>query len=128
MKNLYIIFFAFMSGFSGFGCDNDEPEGETIAARILNPSCGGTAMQLIEAPFNGESWKYYANLKGPFDPSNPPAIYENCILVGNVPLDRRVVGDTLYFTYTKGLTPGNYCDIGGLPKQSISVQTIKSKL
>ncbi|WP_221392513.1 hypothetical protein [Dyadobacter sp. NIV53] len=117
------------AGIVGISCNEkevaDDLGHEVVTARILRPTCGGIAMQLIGASFDGDSWKYYANTKGPFDSTNTIITYEHCVLVGNVPLDKQVIGDTLMFTYVKGLTPGNYCDLGGLPKYTISVKRIR---
>ncbi|WP_342088072.1 hypothetical protein [Dyadobacter sp. OTU695] len=107
------------------GCTENEVS-EIVTARILKPTCGGTVMQIINGSLKGEEWKFFANLEGPFDSSSPAATYENAVLVGNVPLDRRVIGDTLQFSYIQGLTDGNYCEIGGLPKLTISVETLKN--
>ena len=88
---------------------------EIVTARILKPTCGGTVMQIVNSSFKGENWKFFSNLEDPFDTSNPAATYENGVLVGNVPLDCRIIGDTIQFPYIQGLTSRNYCDIGGLP-------------
>ena len=106
------------------GCSSDEMP-EVITARVLQSTCRGTVMQLISASVEGQSWKYYSNIKGPFDASNPITTYENCVLVSNVPPNRDIVGDTLLFTHSLGFKPGNYCDLGGLPKPVISIETLK---
>jgi hypothetical protein len=118
-----ILSFIFMALLFGTGCSEKEVS-EIVTARILKPTCGGTVMQIINATFKGEDWNFFVNLDGALDSSNPPTTYENAVLVGNVPLNRQISGDTLKFSYTQGLSGGNYCDIGGLPKVVVSVQTI----
>ena len=120
---LSFIFMAILFLF-GTGCSENEVS-EIVTARILKPTCGGTVMQIVNGSFKGEDWKFFSNLEGPLDTSNPAATYENVVLVGNVPLDRSIIGDTIQFSYIQGLTYGNYCDIGGLPSLTISVETLK---
>ena len=124
MRTILIFILMVIPFFFETGCSENEVS-EMLTARILKPTCGGTVMQIVNGSLKGEDWKFFSNLEGPFDMSNPAATFENAILVGNVPLDRRIMGDTLQFSYSQGLTAGNYCDIGGLPKLTISVETLK---
>lgn len=130
MRNILFIMLALTPCLLEGGCrrdrTSDEVMKEVVAARILRPTCAGTSMQLIDASFGGETWRCYVYKDGEFDRLSPMETYENCVLVVNVPLERNVVGDTLLFTYTKGSIPGNYCDLGGLPNQTISLETLRN--
>jgi hypothetical protein len=103
-------------------CTSNDPESQfsqVVTAKIIQPTCGGTVMQVIDGEVKGEDWKSF------FTSSNQTAPYENSVLVGNVPVDRQIPGDVLQFSYTPGLTFGQFCEIGGLPKSTISVIKIK---
>lgn len=101
-----------------FSC-NKENEFECSTGKIIEITCGGTVVQfLVKEQIIGEEWN--DNF------STPVLSYENCVLVGNLPIESCEKGDTLYFSYriVKAFTSGNFCDIGGLPGTKIEVSEL----
>ena len=102
----------------------------TTKARILEISCAGQVVQLIDNTENkGENFWGRSHLNGIQDSSNPKdTIYKNCVVLNPVPQNRIILGDTLEFTYSKVNGFKNVCVLG-LPVDTLyQMEKLKSKI
>lgn len=96
-------------------CDK-ENEFEYCTGKLVEVTCGGSVVQFLGTDhIIGEEWNDIFSI--------PVLSYENCVLVGNLPIEKYEKGDTICFNYriVEAFTSGNFCDIGGLPETKIEV-------
>ena len=113
------------------GCSKNElsADGQFVKARVLYVSCAGTVLQFIDPTGTiGTDWRWFANLKEPFDASNPTAFYPKAVTAFAIPPSRQAIGDTLAFTYSELTEPSSLvCALGGIPTCYISVNRLKDR-
>lgn len=121
----FVLLFAIAIGCSKDGLSAND---RLVKARILYPSCAGTVVQFIDSTHTvGTNWRWFTNLKQPFDASNPIKFYPNSVSAFNIPTNKQVIGDTLEFVYEELNGPsGLVCALGGLPASYISVKKLKN--
>jgi hypothetical protein len=104
-----------------FSC-REEKELECSTGKILEITCGGVVIQFLNTDqIIGEKWN--DNF------SSPVLNYDNCVLVGNLPLETYEKSDTIYFDYEKvdDFSNSNFCDIGGLPRTRILISKLSAE-
>ena len=95
-----------------FSCseqDHEKEEQYINNAKVIKATCGGTVVQILKPGNIGSNW---------IDATEPDKpIYMNCVLIGNIPSDKRTKGSIISIKYeiVDQFEEGNFCDIGGLP-------------
>ncbi|MFN0255189.1 hypothetical protein [Pedobacter ureilyticus] len=102
-------------------CDKQDEKAEVQYcnnAKIIKTTCGGTVVQILKPENVGDAWIDASTAEKP--------TYNNCILLGNIPLNKQKEGSTISIKYqiVSQFGNGNFCDIGGLPPIKASILNI----
>jgi len=105
-----------------FSCEKITEKSSEIysTGKIIKITCGGTVLQFIDTDeIIGETWNNWMVPQG-----SPIISYSNCVLVGHIPINEFIEGDTIFIKYNKVdffTIGGPWCAIGGLPKTLIEI-------